>query len=404
MTHVTLIGIGMGNPDTLTLGAVKALKGCDCLIGAPRLLESLEGYTDAPRVPLILAGEIAAYLGDHPQYEEAAVVLSGDVGFYSGAKKLWELLKDYPVTTISGVSSLQYFCARIQTPWEDVHPVSAHGRSCDFAAQVYAHPKVFFLLDNAHTPAFLCGELCRRGLEDARVWVGERLSYPDETITHGTARELAQRDFGSLAVALVENHRLLGQDRRVHGLPDDCFRRGEVPMTKEEVRSVSLSRLAIREKDVIWDVGAGTGSVSVEAALQAPLGRVFGVEHNPDACRLIRENRQALGAWNLEVVEGEAPQALEPLPPPDCVFVGGSGGNLGGILRIALEKNPRARVVITAITLETVAEGMSRMKELAMEDIHVIQLSAARSRKAGPYHLMMGQNPVTILSGRGGGR
>ena len=172
-------------------------------------------------------------------------------------------------------------------------------------------------------------------------------------------------------------------------------------MTKEEVRSVSLSRLALREDDLVWDVGAGTGSVAVEAALQAPWGRVFAVEQKPEACALIRQNRDAFSAWNLEVVEGEAPDALRDLPAPDCVFIGGSSGTLGEMLQLALQKKPAVRVVINAITLETLAEGMKWMTALPMEEVQVVQLSAARSRQAGNYHLMMGQNPVAILSGRG---
>ena len=403
MTHVTLIGLGMGNPDTLTLGGLRALEQSDCIIGAARLLEGF-AHLSAKRVPLILAGEIAAFIRENPQYQRVSVVLSGDVGFYSGAKKLYQLLEGYPVAVICGVSSVQYFCAQIHTPWEDAHLVSSHGRECDFAAQVYRHPKVFFLLDNTHTAQNLCRELTASGLGDARVWVGERLSYPDEKITSGTAEELSRMEFGSLAVALVENGRLLGQNRRVHGLPDELFQRDKVPMTKEEVRSVSISRLGLGEGDIVWDVGAGTGSVSIEAALQTPGGRVYAVEHNPDACRLIEKNREAFGAWNLHVVEGEAPGALEDLPAPDAVFIGGSSGSMEGILRTALGKNPAVRVVLNAITLETIAEGMRCMKELPFEDLHVIQLSAARSRQAGSYHLMMGQNPVTIISGRGRGQ
>ena len=399
MTHVTLIGVGMGNPDTLTLGAMRALEGCDCLIGAPRLLEGFPQLA-AHREPLILAEEIADFLRCNPQYREAAVLLSGDLGFYSGAKKLYRLLEGFPVETICGISSLQYLCAKAHLSWEDAQPVSVHGRDCDMAAQVYNHAKTFFLLDKVHTADALCRALCSRGMGEAQVWVGERLSYPDERITQGTAAALAEQRFDPLAVALVLNSRVAPW-RRVHGLPDEAFLRGKVPMTKEEVRSVSLSRLALREDDLVWDVGAGTGSVAVEAALQAPWGRVFAVEQKPEACALIRQNRDAFSAWNLEVVEGEAPDALRDLPAPDCVFIGGSSGTLGEILQLALQKNPAVRVVINAITLETLAEGMKWMTALPMEEVQVVQLSAARSRQAGNYHLMMGQNPVAILSGRG---
>ena len=151
----------------------------------------------------------------------------------------------------------------------------------------------------------------------------------------------------------------------------------------------------------ILDVGAGTGSVSVELARAARLGTVYAVEKNPEALPLLEENRRRFGAWNLRIVPGEAPGALAALPAPDRVFVGGSSGGLLEILRTAKEKNPGVRAVVNTVTLETLAEAVPALKACGFPEPDVVQLSAARARKAGNYHLMTGQNPVFILSAGG---
>lgn len=172
-------------------------------------------------------------------------------------------------------------------------------------------------------------------------------------------------------------------------------------MTKEEVRTLSVSRLRLRPEDTVWDVGAGTGSVSVECALAVPKGRVFAVERSEEALELLAQNREKFAAWNLRIVPGAAPAVLRDLPAPDRVFVGGSGGELEDILRLALEKNPRCRVVVNAVTLETLAECTRCFALLGLEDVAVTELSAARTREAGRYHLLQGLNPVFLLSGEG---
>ena len=174
-------------------------------------------------------------------------------------------------------------------------------------------------------------------------------------------------------------------------------------MTKSEVRCISLSRLRLQRESTAWDIGAGTGSVSIEMALQAARGMVYAVEKDADACQLIEQNRRQFACTNLRVVHGAAPEVLDGLPAPDCVFVGGSGGNIDEILRLALQRNPYVRVVINAITLETVAAVHAGVGSARLRDVAVSQITASRAKRAGGYHMMLGQNPVYILSGQGGG-
>lgn len=204
---VFLVGIGLGNPGTMTLDARAAVEGSGLLVGALRLLEAF-GALDCEKLALIKTGDIVEALRS-ADVECASVVFSGDVGFYSGATSLARALAEAggfsDVRAIPGVSSLVYFCAQLFTPWQDAHLVSAHGRSCDPVAEVRAHAKTFFLTGGAMKARDVCDALVAAGLGDVRVSVGERLSYDDERITTGAAHELAGAVFDDLAVMLVEN-------------------------------------------------------------------------------------------------------------------------------------------------------------------------------------------------------
>ena len=213
--------------------------------------------------------------------------------------------------------------------------------------------------------------------------------------------ETAEETFADLSVLLAENPRPVARPWNSPGLPDGVFRRGEVPMTKEEVRAVSVCKLRLQSHHVVWDVGAGTGSVSLECALACPAGRVYAIEKNPAAAALLEENKARLGAYHLTVVSGAAPEVLRDLPAPDRVFLGGTSGSLEEILTLVFEKNPAARVVCTAVTLETVGEAARLFASL--EEADMVQLSVTRTRTAGRYHLMDAQNPVWIFSGEGKG-
>ncbi len=397
---VALVGMGPGNPDLLTGQAREAIQRAGLLVGAKRLLEP---YLDSGKTcrEAVAPGAILDLLREEGA-ENAAVLLSGDTGFYSGAGKLLPLLQEagMETETFCGISSLQYFCARLDLPWEEVHPASAHGRACDPAGLVAQYGTVFFLTGprGEQSPGGICAALTQGGQGEARVWAGSRLSYPDETVVTGRAAELAGRDFPALSVLLVQGERAAA---RPFGIPDGEFLRGEVPMTKEEVRSAILGKLRIAPGDTLWDVGAGTGSVSVGMALLAREGRVYAIERKEEACDLIRWNARRFGAGNLTVIQGEAPAALAGLPAPRAVFVGGSGGQLEAILEAALEKNPRVRVVIAAVTLETLAQAAAALARLPFGETETVQIAVARARKAGNYHLMEGQDPVFLLSGEG---
>ena len=391
--RVVLAGLGMGNIETRTLGLERVLREADCLIGAQRMLESVE-TAGKRRHTAVLARDIAQFIRSDPG-RRYAVLLSGDTGFYSGARGLVAELTDMDVEVLPGIGSLQYFCARLKRPWQDVRALSLHGRECDFVGEVRKHPAVFALVGGSDGAHQAIARLCEANLSGCTVHVGQRLGYDDERIVSGTAQELSQQSFDPLSVVLVENASS-GDFVVTHGLPDEAFDRDETPMTKSEVRSVCLSKLQLTRGAIVYDVGSGSGSVSVECALQATQGRVYAIEMKEKALALTRRNAEKFHLTNLEIVAGAAPDALENLPAPSHAFIGGSTGKLRGILDCLLAKNPDVRIVATAVTLETVAELTELSKSFEICDI--AEVSVSKPRVLGRYRLMTAQNPVYIFT------
>ena len=315
---ITLIGMGSGTPESLTAQGLAALQNAGLILGAKRLLEQLPQGCTEHRKALYQPEDVLAALAADPEVD-AALVYSGDTGFYSGAAQLLPMLRAFGIScrVLPGLSSVQMLSAALGRPWQDWKLVSAHGRACDPVAECMEGKPTFFLTGGSESPATLCAQLAAEGFGDVQGVVGQCLGTPEEKLFRGSVKELAAGRFNSLSVLLVEAAEVL--PRRAPGLPDEAFERGDVPMTKQEVRAAVLAKLAVRPEDILWDVGAGTGSVSVELALAAPRGRVYAVECDPEGCALIRANRQRFLARNLTLVEGFAPAALADLPAPDAV-------------------------------------------------------------------------------------
>ena len=393
--QVALVGIGPGSTGGMTVEARLAIREADCLIGARRMLEAAR-ETGQTVCEAVAPDDILRCIRERQGVRRFVVVLSGDTGFFSGARRLLPLLKDCETRVLPGLSSMQVLCARLGTSYEDVVPVSLHGRDVDIVPDVARHRRVFALVGGPEGAAELCSTLTAAGLGAVRVSVGELLGCPEERLTAGTAAELAGKTFAPLSVLLIEN-----ENARpfTPGLPDDAFQRGEaVPMTKREVRCCALSHLALTAEAVCWDVGAGTGSVSIEMALLARKGRVYAIEKSENALALLAENRRSFHVSNLEIVPGRAPEACRELPAPTHVFIGGSTGSLREIVALVLEKNPNARLVLTAVTLESVAEMDRLIKEFHFTDTDVTCLNVSCARELGPYHLMTAQNPVYLFT------
>lgn len=395
--NVTLIGMGSGQPENLTLQGLAALRQADLILGARRLLAVLPAGCTENRAAAYRPDEVAELLQTSGA-ENAVLVYSGDTGFYSGASSMMEKLEALGVRArvLPGLSSIQLLAAALGRPWQGWNLVSAHGRTCDPVAECMQGRPTFFLTGGSEDPATLCAQLAAEGFGDVQGVVGQCLGTPEEKLFRGSVKELAAGRFNSLSVLLVEAAEVL--PRRAPGLPDEAFERGDVPMTKQEVRAAVLAKLAVRPEDILWDVGAGTGSVSVELALAAPRGRVYAVECRPEGCALIKANREKIRTRNLVLVEGLAPAALSDLPAPDAVFIGGSKGSLAAIVDAALDKNPDARICVSAIALESLSAAVAALTAKG-RTVQVSQIAVSRAKAVGGLHLMMAQNPIYLITG-----
>lgn len=393
---IILLGIGMGSIDNMTLEGRNACEHADVIIGARRMLDSL-GQFHKPVFVSYRSEEIKEFIDLHEEYQNFVIALSGDTGFYSGATKLVESLEHYDLEVLPGISSIVSLCSKLKMTWQDVKFISNHGRYENLIGAVKNHEKVFSLLGGKDCVESVCQKLIEYGLNDVVVYLGEQLSYENEKITMGSPSELIHNTVTEPCVILLVNknaeHSVI-----THGCSDESFIRGKAPMTKEEIRSISISKLRLNKNSVIYDIGAGTGSVSVEMALQALDGSVYAIEKKSEPIYLIEENKKKFGADNLVVIQGIAPEAIEQLPKPTHAFIGGSSGNLKEIMKLLLQKNPKVRIVINAITLETIAEALECVKNLTVTDVEVVQVSVSKAQTVGEYHMMMGQNPVYIIS------
>ena len=401
--EVFIAGIGPGSEALQTQEVRAAIERADCLIGARRMLDAV-ARPQQLTIDAIAPEAIASHIAQHPECGVFCVVMSGDTGFYSGTKKLLPLLKACRVQVLPGLSSMSYLCARLGVSYEDAVPVSLHGRDLDIAREVRRRRKVFTLVGGDGGMQALCERLTQAGLGHVRIAVGERLSYPDEAITRGTAQELRSHTFDKLSAALIEND--TPGEIVTPGLPDEAFLRNLepgklVPMTKSEVRSVCLSKLRLTPNAVCWDVGAGTGSVSIEMARLCADGTVYAIEKSERALALLEQNKEAFSASNMQIIPGPAPEACRDLPAPTHAFLGGTSGSVRDILALLLEKNPHVRIVATAVTLESVSTLSACMEDFEAAECVSVQVSKAAA--LGRYHLMQAQNPVYIFTLQNGG-
>ena len=308
---------------------------------------------------------------------------------------------------MAGISSISYLSAKSGIAWQDACIVSLHGKKENWIQAVKSHEKTFLLMGGSLKE--IVEKLCLAGLSECRLIIGIRLSYPDEKLIRAKAGTLLDRGDKlegidtSLSVLFILNEEA-GKNAASFGISDEAFIRGQVPMTKSEVRAVTMSRLHLKENAVCYDIGAGTGSVSIEMAAQAWRGNVYAVESSPRALELLYANKEKFMADNLEVIEGTAPAVLTKLPAPDAVFIGGSRGEKAGILEAVLRKNNRVRIVMNIISLESLSEALALVKEYGLENLEITQISAARGREIAGQHLMDGQNPVFVLSADGSGK
>ena len=396
---IFLIGAGPGSRLLMTKQSLLAVEAADVLIGSKRVLEICDPYNDKVHFACYEAKQIMDYIRNDKMHRVFGVVYSGDIGFYSGAAQLTSCIEmadeKYEVAYVAGISTPVYLLDKLGVRWQDAVLVSNHGCEVNVVPKVRANKVVATLLGKKSDVASMCRLLVAGGLDTVKVVVGERLSYPDETIHSGTAGDFLNKEFDKLSVAVFINEHPIAKME----LKDDTFLRGNVPMTKQEIRLLSLAKLGIQSDSVVYDVGAGTGSVSVAMALQAEDGMVYAIEQKEEAKQLIEQNAAKSGCANIKLVAGKAPDVLDELPAPTHAFIGGSSGNLIEIIETIRQKNTAVRFVVNAVTLETVAKLsllIDKYNEYADMEILFVQIS--RGKQMGGHHLLTADNGIYIAA------
>ena len=410
---IILSGIGMGNTDGMTREAYHAFEEAEVIFGAERMLENLPGK--GVKVPYYRADDIISYLIEHPQYTKVAAAFSGDSGFYSGAQSMKKALEEAnekgilksETTILPGISSVSALAARLGVSWNDAVLASIHGRRTNVVNLVRKNTKVFLLLSGKNDFEMLVNKFREAGINNVKISAGYRLSYPDEKLFTFYLDEFETKLFDlpeGVYTCLIENEDCEEQIL-TPGIDDEIFSRTKVPMTKNEVRVLSISRLELTKKAVVYDVGSGTGSVSAECARLSHDIVVFAIEQKEEAANLTKENAARLGLSDqIVVINKKAPEGFEELPTPTHVFIGGSSGVLSDILSaiqkklIVKENTKGVRVVINAVSLETIAQITKLIQTYPVKHVQLTQIQASRAHKLGSYNLMQAQNPVLIAS------
>ena len=434
---VVLAGIGMGSAESRTVELEKRLAETDYLFGAKRMLEGLKARVKS--YPYYLERDVIPTLQkiqrDSIGKVTVTILFSGDAGFYSGSQKLLKALEEVKgakVRVLPGISSIAALCAKFGLSWQDAMILSTHGTEkeawkSELLFGLRRGRKIFFITSGPEDVREI-GRVLRDGNHegDYAIKLGYQLSYDNEKLMELTAEETRKIEapglYAGMLVKIVKEDTVeecseeddgeesnRQQEKAVDlvtkslsqitpGWKDEAFLRDQVPMTKEEVREVSICKLGLTEDAVVYDVGSGTGSIAMEISALSPKIKVYALECKHEAAELLRKNRERFGAYNVKVVETMAPEGMNALPIPTHAFIGGSKGNLKEILDAILEKNPKTRVVMNAISLESIAQMQTLIKEYPVTDLEVTTVSVSKAKQVGEYHLMQANNPVMIFS------
>lgn len=410
--NIVLAGIGMGSRGCLTREAEQAIADADILLGAERLLKTV--CSEAEKRPYYQAGQMIPYLQEVQREnlsgrdQKVVVLFSGDSGFYSGCPSLYRALQkeiaegglQASLKILPGISSVAYLAAAIGESYQDAAIYSIHGKKLDnLAKKIQRSPKTFLLTSGVEDVNRLGKMLLEAGLTECEVITGYGLSYEGQCVEKHTPLECCELKEEGLYTCFIKNPHAV-KKRLTHGRTDGEFIRDRVPMTKEEVREVSICKLHLTEDAVVYDIGSGTGSIAVETAALSDDIQVYAIEHKEEAVSLIGKNKEKAGLENITVVKGTAPESLFDLPAATHAFIGGSGGRLKEILNLLRQKNPNMRVVINAVSMETICELREVLSMDGITEKEVVQLQANRVREAGSYHLVQSENPVWICAFR----
>ena len=407
---IVIVGIGDDGLAGLTAQARQVIENADVILGAPSTLKLLDsGSFSGRRVEL--DPDISASLRQTREVlgtaRRPAMVNYGDPLFYGIARFLWDRLGKDRFEVLPHVSSMQLAFARIKESWEDAYLASLADKPLEtIIERIRTAEKVGLFSSEKHPPHRVAKALLDRGIDYFRAYVCENLGSPDERVTQAELGDLLRMEFHPLHVMVLvrkpnrPDRRRIERKYRVFGNPDDCFAQS-LPkrelITTAEVRAMSLSLLDLQPESVVWDIGAGSGSVAIEAARLAPSGIVYAIEPDPTDLVLIQSNCEAFGVENVRAVFGRAPEALAPLPDPDAIFVGGAGRQVAEVLEAAFNRLvPNGRIVVNVATIDGLASAAEAFKRLA-GDVSIWSVSIAHGVDQLDRIRFEARNPTFVL-------
>ncbi|MDR0337040.1 MAG: precorrin-6y C5,15-methyltransferase (decarboxylating) subunit CbiE [Planctomycetaceae bacterium] len=390
MQKLFIVGFGVGNHDFRTKKAVDVIQSAD------RILTLSRFYKNDPSVETVNLSELTQQL-NRPLFGTTVILVGGDCCFFSITQKIVQEFSNlYEIELVNGISSLQYFSAKIAIPYDDAKLISVHGRNERIVSYTAYNKKIFVLTGGKYKAHDLCRILYENDLTDIKIQIGEKLSCADEKIVSGNPETLKEMTFDDLSVMYIENKSAQIPNTSVR---DDDFIRGQTPMTKEEIRCISLRKLGITPNDILYDIGAGTGAMSVEMARCAFEGIVYAIEKNTEAVELIKKNRIKHGAFNIIVLKTLAPEHFAEIPVPNKVFIGGSSGNIDAIIDVLIKMNPNIKIVANAVSLQSLNQILNAYTVFGLTETETICVNIAQSKKVGNYDMMTARNPIYIVTG-----
>jgi precorrin-6B C5,15-methyltransferase / cobalt-precorrin-6B C5,C15-methyltransferase len=397
LQKIYLVGAGIEGWEGFNQKALEVIGEAEVLIGHPRHLEIFPEFPGEKRE----LGDLAQMLDFLKKTPRRTVVLgSGDPNFFGVARFLLRNLPKERIEIFPNVTSVQYAFARIKEPWDDAIFVSVHGRGLKGAIdRIVAAEKAAVLTDETNNPAAIARELLDRGADGYEVWLCEDLGLPGEKFTKTDVRGLLELPAASLNIVIfIKAWEPNLESYPVIGIDDEAFATVKKLITKQEVRAVTLAKLQLQDDLVLWDIGAGSGSVAIEAGNLVANGRVFALEKNPQCLTFLRENLQKFNARNVTLVEAFAPEGLDGLPDPDRVFIGGSGGMLEEIIEAVDRRlKPEGMIVLNAVTLDTLTKAVEYLEGNGYA-VEVSCINVAKTKDLTDYKMFEAQNPVYIIS------
>ena len=394
---IYLVGAGMAGWEGFSSKALEIIGKAEVLIGHQRHLNIFPEFT-GQKIELGDLSELLEFLQE--TCKRVAILASGDPTFFGVSRFLLRNLPKDRIEIFTNVTSMQYAFSRIKEPWDDAIFVSVHGRGMHAAVdKIVSAEKACVLTDKVNTPAAVAKELIDRGAEGYEAWLCEDLGLPGEKFTRCDLRGLMELSPSELNILiLIKTYEPNLVQYPLIGIDDVEFQTSKKLITKQEVRAVTLAKLQLQDDLTLWDIGAGSCSVSIEASNLMPNGRIYAVERNPQCAGFISENLKKFCTRNVKLIEAHAPEGLENLPDPDRVFIGGAGGQLEDIID-AVDKRlkPEGLIVLNAVTLDTLTKAVEFLEDHGYV-VEATCVNISKTRRLTEYKMFEAQNPVYIIA------